>query len=470
MISPSDFCQWSSTDTEKRKPVINEVVLERYLTQQGFRCMYEDAIQAEMRVVRVVDKRIRKSGTNEIYRYLVDILEDSHEQWLQPLKAYRVLLYDPTIKQMVRVEPNILKDTALTSYIPFDNGIIAVNKSGIELKKYSDVLIGDTCILNEQIIHRDIDLGVAEYQNGAWYKFCVNAVGIDGITHLMRALGFMLHTYKDRANAKMVIFADTSLSEFQEANGGSGKSFIAYDSLREIRNSHYIDGKDFDPKSQFKFQGVKPEHDIVCIDDIPKGFKQTIIYNKITGNFSSEAKYKASKTLEFKDSAKFIITGNYGLVIEGESDRRRSCVIGFTDHYSSKLRPIDEFKHRFFDEWTDERAIEYQYFFGFMFSCIQLYLQSGMESYRHSEVMQKGVVNTHSNKLIAAINSAMPKLIGIENAMLQKEWKDVVGAKDENTLEVLRKVMDSHNYVIEPTGKKRHNGSEPVTLYYWRKR
>lgn len=471
MIKVSDFCIYTDHVNEaKRKPAIDKITLSEYLVQEGYFCLYSGN-QTGLTRCRVVDKRVEIITPNKFYTNLRDAIKVSHRAWLEPLMADWKLLTPIAMMQMNRAEPELLRDTENTSYIPFDNGILTITANGIALNKYSDVLVGDTCIMNDRIIHRNIDLSCSDYTKGVFYEFCKNAVGSDGLPYLMRALGFMLHTYKDRANSKMVVFADASGFDTTDANGGSGKSFLAYDCLSEIRNCHWIDGREFNPSSQFKFQGVSPEHEIVCLDDIPQGFKQSVIYNKITGAFSSEAKYKATQTIGFKDSAKFIITGNYGLVSEGESDKRRSIVIGFTGHYNSKNRPIDEFKHRFFDGWVGDLAIEYQYFYAFMAACIQQYLKYGMESYKHEEVARKGIISKYSGGIVGAIQAVKHRFIGAENAMLQKAWFDIIGRTETNTLEVLRKLMDADGYELASVRKKlKTTDAHASQLYYWKKK
>lgn len=471
IITISDFCQYKG-EPEKAVPIIDEVVLERFITQAGFRRVCDDDNQDNPTVVRVIDNRIRKSSTSDIYDYLVELLEKEHYAWLLPLKKYRVLLFKPTVLQMKRIIPKVLRDTAINSYIPFDNGIVVITKDGVSIKPYSEVLTEKTCILEEKIIRKSVDISDSDYKKGAWFKMCENAVGKEGLPYLMRSIGFMLSTFKDKANSKMVVFSDAAISDSDEANGGSCKSLLAYDSLCEIRNVHYVDAKRFKADDKFGFQGVKSTHDIICLDDIQKGFKQSVIYNKITGSFSSEDKYVSLKTSEFRDSPKVIVTGNYGLVMNGGSDRRRSCVIGFTDYYSDKRRPIDEFGHRFFDEWTGKRAIEYQLFYAFQFECIRMYLEQGMESYKSEQVAQKSVASNYPKGLIGAINEAKYKLIGAENAMLQKGWLSTIGRSEPNTLEVLRKIMDSEGYVIDTSIRRKVNKTDANAsqLYFWRKK
>jgi hypothetical protein len=468
MITPDDFCKWSSSNEEKRKPIIDEVVLEEYITQCGFRCMYDDFKLNDIRMVRVKDFRVSNSSTNMLYHFLKTDISKSHKEWLQPLKAYRVLLFAPAIIQMNRIEPNLLRDTANKSYIPFNNGIVEITKSGVALKSYGEVLSKKTCLLEDKIIQRDVDLSKSDYENGSWYKFCKNAVGVEGLPALMSAIGYMLHTYKDKSKASMIMFSDSANDDDLNANGGSGKSLIAYYGLREIRNTHWEDGKSFDPGSTFKFQGLTPAHEITIIDDIKKRFNQEVLYNMITGEFSLQVKYKTATRIDFENSCKFIITGNFGISLNGDSDKRRSCIIGFTDHYNKSNTPIKEFGHRFFDDWVDDLAVEYQYFYNFMFACIKLFLNKGISDYNYDSVIKKGVTNTYPKNLLDAIDRMKDRTIGIDNAMKMKYWYDFIGVNNEKSVEAFRKVMELDGYMMKEVNKRL--GGVPSKLYYWVKK
>lgn len=458
-ITPADFCE----EEKKGKYTINKVMLERYVTQQGFRCMYEDMNQRDIRVVRIINKRVFKSSTNIMYRYVVSKLEGHYDKWLEPLKNYTSFLFAATIIQMVRIEPNLLRDTSTECFIPFNNGVANITKSGTVIKTYEQVLSGETCIMNDRIIPRGVDLSHSNYKDGDWYKFCENAVGKQGITYLMRTIGYMLHTYKDKANAKMIMFSDTAFLDNNNAMGGSGKSIIAYDSLAQIRNVHWEDGKEFDPRGKFKFQGITSEHDIICIDDIPEGFKQEVIYNKVTGNFSSEEKFKSRQTFSFDNSFKTIITGNYGLIISGGSDSRRTCMIGFTDHYNKENQPIHEFKCRFFSEWVGDKAIEYQYFYNFVFECIKMYFNMGIDSYKFEEIVAKGIYNNLPKSKIAAIDRIADRTIGEENCMRMTDWEDLTGIPSES----FKTIMKNKGYLIKSTRMKTKRNPNRSQRYYF---
>jgi hypothetical protein len=470
MIQPSDFCKWSSGEEGKGKPIIDNVILEDYLTEQGFRCMYNDFQQKDIVMVRVIDRRVSGSSANMLYHFLKDKLKTKHKLWLAPLKENRALLYKDTTVQMVRAEPRLVRDNSTTSYIPFSNGIVEVTKAGIFLKEYGEILAGDTCILTEKIIKNTISFDNTDYKKGVFYQFCCNAVGKEGVSALMAALGYMLYTYKDKSNAKMIVFADSAEDDTGTANGGTGKSFLADNIIREIRNVHWEDGKFFKNGSSFKFQGLTPQHEVICIDDIPKHFDKKDLYNLITGSFTSEEKYKPRQVLSFKDSSKIVVTCNYGFPLEGGSDKRRACIIGFTDHYGYHHLPIDDFGHRFFDDWVDDLAIEYQYFYHMMFACIQTYMQKGLKDHKYDEVIKKGVGNSNPEYIINAILDNKQFLIGKENARLVSQWSSIVGFNDDKLPFTVTSVMEANGYVLCKTRKRIDGNPNPTTLTYFEPR
>jgi len=471
MIKAQEFCVYSPHEKEeKRKPIIDDVILGRYITQEGFRCMYDNLDSIYPKAVRVENSIVKRLYSNAVYEYLESVLskDASLYKWLYPLRAKKDLLFISTVMQMKRIEPELLSDTEDASYIPFENGIVMVTKDSIELKKYGEVLTGGTCILYDKIIHRKVDLSTGSYLDSDWYRFCRNSVGEEGLPYLMRVLGYLLHTYKDEANAKMIMFSDTSLTN-NNAMGGSGKSLIANVAIKQMRSVYWVDGKEFDPKGRFKFQGIKQEDDVICIDDIPKGFRQEVLYNKVTGNFSSEEKFKSQTTLSFENAFKTVITGNYGLLVTGGSDKRRTCMIGFTDYYNEKHKPINEFGHKFFTNWKGNLSGQWQHFNNFMFDCIKMYLNEGIESYKYEQIVQKAMINAEYT-VAEMIEANMHQIIGEENAMNMIAWETKIGTGKGNAITLIRQYMESHGYVDKTTRKQGNYNPTRDIKHYWEKR
>lgn len=470
MITPANFCLWSHQDEAKRKPIFDEVVLDDYLTQEGFRCMFDNHNTSDMRLVRVQDNVITETDNHEMYHFIKTEIIKNHAIWLKTLKTHRNLMYQTAIAQLNKLEPKYLRDTATTSYIAFQNGIVCITTDGYDLKPYKEVLKGGTYLLAEKIIQRKFEPKTFDYKIGEWYRFCENAAGKDGISYLMRIIGYMLHTYKDKSKAKIVAFADAANIENPNAMGGTGKTIIAKDCLAEIRCLHWEDGKEFNPKSQFKFQGLNTTHEVLCLDDVKKQFDSEVLYNKITGNFSTEEKYKPKTTIDHRFSPKSILTTNFGMLLDGDSDKRRFIMFGFTGHYNLNNTPRDEFGHQLFEDWVGKYSIEYQLFYLFIFDCLRLNFTYGAEDFRHEQIRKKGINEEFNNELVERMEEFRDGFIGIDNAMQVKDWLRVLGTDDYSVSDSLKRFMDSEGYDIYDIRRRIQNAKNPTKLYYFEKR
>ena len=93
-----------------------------------------------------------------------------------------------------------------------------------------------------------------------------------------------------------------------------------------------------------------------------------------------------SVTLPFAESPKFLISTNYTIEGTGGSHEDRIFEVEFTDHYNARHKPVDEFGHRFFDEWDDEAWND---FYNVMLSCLRAYLMHGLVAYEHTNLAER---------------------------------------------------------------------------------
>ena len=70
---------------------------------------------------------------------------------------------------------------------------------------------------------------------------------------LRSAIGYLLHTYKDVALTKAIVFIDEVMSD--GANGRSGKSLVGV-AISHIRKTLRIGARNFNFKNTFAFQSV----------------------------------------------------------------------------------------------------------------------------------------------------------------------------------------------------------------------
>jgi hypothetical protein len=277
-----------------------------------------------------------------------------------------------------------MRDTKDRSFLFFSNCYLEISRSGLQIRKYEELQF---CIWDKQIIRRPFRISNKESEFARFIKnICLN--NEKRILSLRSAIGYLLHNFKDSANAKAVIFLDEKLAE--GAYGRSGKGLVAQ-SIGKLRKTVRLDGRNFNFSKNFSFQSVTPDTAVIEFNDASKKFNFDKLFAIITDDITVEKKNKDEIIIPFMESPKIIISTNYTIPGSDDSTLDRQFVIEFSDHYNKSHRPIDEFGHRFFDEWND---LEWNSFFNFMTGCIRLYLKKGFIKY--------GFINLEKKKLIDA--------------------------------------------------------------------
>jgi hypothetical protein len=136
-----------------------------------------------------------------------------------------------------------------------------------------------------------------------------------------------------------------------------------------------VDGKNFKVDKNFAFQRVDLDTKILAIEDTRRNVDFEGFYSIITEGITVEKKNKDELFIPFKDSPKVVFTTNYTIPNSGNHAKRRQKVFEFAPYFGPQHSPEDEFGHKFFDDWD---ADEWNRFFNFMFTCVQVYLEFGV--------------------------------------------------------------------------------------------
>lgn len=467
MITVSDFCEYKEMSYGRKKEIINNSVLVDYLGEVGYRCFGD---YPDLSLVIVKDGIIRKTDSHELFHFLRNELLKSHKAWISALISNKYIMSRELLVHLNKVKSADIKDTAGSSYVSFRNGIVKITHDSVSLIDISDLIDSGIALSPNSIIDRDISI-VKDYKDGVWYDFCKKVAGDDGIDYMMRILGHILHRYKDKANPKIAIFGDADNAVNAGANGGTGKSLIAYDSIDIVRPTFWIDGKMFNPKDKFAFQGTLPIHNVVCIDDLNEDTDMKALYNKGTGNFSAEDKFKAKSTFKYGFSPKISITTNYGVKISGSSDSRRFLIFGIKRYYSESVTPLSEYGHRFFDDWVGDLSIEYDRFFSFMFACIQMYLKHGAENFRHELIVEMGASSSVGYEISEVFDEKIDMLVGEDKAMKMSDICKAFGIdiSSRKSVSEMKDYAYSQGYKIEFKRVRLDGSKNPSKLYYFSK-
>lgn len=289
-----------------------------------------------------------------------------------------------------RFEPNFLKDTKDTAYLPFRNGVVCVTAEDITLLPYEKV---NNHLWKNSIIDFDINLHDSK-RSGVWYQFLSCICGnpdptkltveqTDNFFYLLSLTGYLIHRYKDPARPFAVILAEAT--ETEEKGGGTGKGLFC-EGVEKIASTCTIPGKSFDPNRPFAWQRVHLHHVLVVIDDVPKKFPFDAIYNAITDGIAIERKNQPEIFIDYESTPKIVLISNYVITSTGNHAERRQRIFEFSQFFSPKYTPEQHFNHILFQDWNQD---EWNCFYNTQIACVMMYLKNGLRQSEKSSVLKK---------------------------------------------------------------------------------
>jgi hypothetical protein len=362
-------------------------------TNGGFRLYFYDPNSTIYRLIRIKDGFVEESSTEQIKRFIkdyIDRLPDSFDGGVTPqdllehiYKGASVLFSDAFFEFFDRAEIEFLTDSKDVSYIPFKNGVVCISKDSIEMRTYGEL---NKFVWRNQII--DHHIYVNQEQDSAdieYYRFISRVSGDDTerIMYAITLIGYLLHGYKDPSRPFSVILAEET--ENESAGGGTGKG-IFVKALGHLSSLVRVDGKNFKVDKNFAFQRVDLDTRILAIEDTRRNVDFEGFYSIITEGITVEKKNKDELFIPYKDSPKVMFTTNYTIPNMGNHAKRRQKVFEFSSYFGIARTPEDEFGKKLFDDWDKD---EWNRFFNLMFTCVQLYLESGVLEVANSEKLSR---------------------------------------------------------------------------------
>lgn len=370
---------------------ISRVNFKKFLEENGF---FKHYLSQGYILIKNDSKILREMEPAKIKDFAftyVQTLDDSYFKETSRVKVLDAILkYSPqffTSTFLDFLEPKeiqFLRDSKESSYFCFSNGFVEVTKDSITLKNYSEM---EQCIWDNQLINHKF---TPSSSKSGFEAFVRNICKVDEkrIAALQSAMGYILHKYKDPSNSRAIIFLDEKISD--GSAGRSGKGVITQ-AIAKCRKSVIMDGKSFNLKSNFKFQSVNLDTEVIAFDDISKDFGFQKLFSIITGGLTVEKKNKQEIQIPFSESPKILLSTNFAIDGSDDSSLARQFVIEFSDFYNKNHCPIDDFGKNFFDEWTQE---EWNDFFNYMFANVQYYLKNGLVKYSHINLKKKKIINS----------------------------------------------------------------------------
>ena len=280
------------------------------------------------------------------------------------------------LKLLDTIELDIKKDTKDNCFLYYLNCVVSISKDGIELLDYVDV---DGFIWKDQIIDREFESIEGESEFKKFVELLANKEE-KRFNSLRSVIGYLCHNHKTSAHNRAIIINDETISE--NPNGGSGKGLFTQ-GIGKVRKLASIDGKNFSFEKSFPYQTVKVDTQIMAFDDVKRNFIFENLFSLITEGITLEYKGKDAIKLPVEKSPKILITTNYTIGGVGGSFERRKFEVEFSEHFSYKHTPLDEFGRMLFDDWDLK---EWKLFDNFMVDCTKFYLENGLIKHEYNNL------------------------------------------------------------------------------------
>ena len=191
----------------------------------------------------------------------------------------------------------------------------------------------------------------------------------------MTAMGYLLHSHKDRSQSKAVIAMDGKLSEIGSSHGRTGKSLFGM-AIEQVIPLTYIGAKNKKiTEDPFLFEEVTEKTEVVFLDDVRANLDFEFFFPLISGKLTVNPKGGKKFTLTAEQTPKLLISTNHAILGDGASFKDRQAFIAFSDYYNEHHKPTDDFNAVFFDEWDYD---QWNLFYNFMAECLQAYLKFGI--------------------------------------------------------------------------------------------
>lgn len=377
-------------ENERIELKIDYCLFLEFLQKNGFGLLYHDK---QVQIVRVVDNIVSttaEKGTVNltIKQFVLESLQQLRQKNVRELMLRRhgtffCLAFLTSLKPL---RLTFYRDTASCCALFFKNGFLEVRKETSRVKTsfkpYTQLkgCIWDTHIQDREYHGRHHPQPQSDTQDSVFSRFLrlvsTEFTGYgdtyeplkENVTAFHYAFAYLVHDYKDYANARAVVCVDNDSGGF-EANGRRGKTIFC-EALKYLRRVSVEDGKTLKLENQFLFQTLDLDSQILLIDDAREKFDFSQLYPTITGDMAIERKRDQRFILPFLMSPKLVITTNHAILGNGDSHLDRWFVLPFVRYFSAQYKPADEFGHRLFIEWDDQ---EWQRFFDCTIACLHTY-------------------------------------------------------------------------------------------------
>jgi hypothetical protein len=361
---------WKETPNGKIR--VKAATILQWMKDAGYRKLRKSV--EDFSLVRITGMIVEHCSLDDLKRHFCDQLKYQAE-YIQDYfvgNIGKLITKEGMISQLEKFdETKFLRSTVNTSWAFYNNTALKITADGLEHVPYERL---PALIWRSRVIDRDFFHSTEE---GMAKHFIKIISGEKNEMIFRRAIGYLLHSYKDPADPRVIILNDQAINDYyDEPRGGTGKGlFIQF--LSHFRRTYRMDGKIWTAKKNFPYQGVSLDTELIAFEDVARGFDFESLFSTITDGMVIEKKGKDEFHIPFSRSPKMLITTNYAIAGTSSSHARRRLDLVLESHFSDNYTPYDLFGKRFFYEWDDS---EWQSFNNYMINCVQLFLRYGIPS------------------------------------------------------------------------------------------
>ena len=354
--------------SEKGAITIVHYLFKNFLEDNGF-YKFSPHDSNSFIFVKVTNNLIENVREEEIKDFVLNFLEANDDLSIYNFFADKTRFFRDDFLSLLRtIKIHFIMDTKDSSHIYYKNCVVNVTKGDISLIDYIDL---DGYVWKDQVVGRDF---VVSEEGSDFKKFISNISGDNEkrIESLRSTIGYLLHGYKNPGFSPAVILNDEVITDNPE--GGTGKGIFA-NAISNIKKLSVIDGKQFSFDKSFGYQTVHNDTQVICFDDVRKGFNFERLFSLITEGVTLEKKNKDAVKIPFNKSPKVVITTNYAVMGKGNSFERRKWELELVQHYKGNFTPYDDFGKLLFDDWSEDDWVAFD---NYMVNCLQFYLNKGL--------------------------------------------------------------------------------------------
>lgn len=341
---------------------INRENLHRITLALGFRIWNDE-------VVRITAPFVDRLTQKEYFRTMREYVYDPDERTAQEVRNTWDIFCERHVKWIIanfeELKPEeLLRDTREVARKFYANGILEVTAAGFQLVPYENAA---GLIWRDRVLQREFRQG----EGGLYVEFLKLATGDPVSEHVMKAIGYMVHEYKDDDGYIIVI---TEACEKPESGGGSGKNLFCT-LLGGVTTITGVAGDQVQKDERF-LQSWKGER-LFVISDLPKGFDMKFLKQPATGSIVVKHLYKDVREIPVSEMPKLVCQTNYSYDCSDGGLRRRVIPIEFSDVFT-KAGGVDvHFQgKRFPTAWGPE---DWGGFDTLIARCLQNFLAGGLK-------------------------------------------------------------------------------------------